>query len=997
MKNILVMAVICCCTPVFPSFAAEGRHTPLSIPPEAIEQLKKMLPPGTRLPSRMNVPKETSESGATRQTYSQSPLQEETATSQPSSSSATATSPIGSGRTLEQREAALAAVNAELELLALILPQKADASSKDTILKIAGERNSFARKKFGPAELSAYAQAVLWDPRFDGKNPNADKAREYSLLVSAATNYFSEPYFIMALASAVFSLDPQSTANANNFASAVVAAGERLYPGPEGVKKLVPYRAEAESIFRYALAISMKNDAWTEESFTAILNLGNLYIDIGKLHEARSLFQVARKLKPFSWDAALGMAAYFHAIGQSDKALAILEDPRLDKPAILMVMKRAAKVLEKSDKYADLPPDTSEEKFAEGIKVMNSEPITTAADFAAQIDQSERNKMRYFIEHLRPEGSFSAPKINKLTQYASVKAISSPQGESALKDFGEMVGLFTMTASASTVSKQMEWLSRMGLNIDPGVDLDDVAKHPEKYEDRDIDPEVKVSGMETFMANIEEISRQGDAAQRDLATGKTASSITVASQIDPFFTILQIDAEQYADPVNIIIQKYNFAVHNRKENLYKGYLYAVNKRTREAVNETLNRYQIKKAELQRMKAKEEAELEKRRRASSDPEDVEWRIMRHKIHTDYFNRMNDTAESAFGSAANVASTAYVQKVKPMAEAYYYDLIRHVSLISDPDVRKQKDAELRSALNSALGQGLQNVLGVYGAFSYSDDWDCECDLEALLKEREAEQVTRDEEENARIMRNKGAKARFDSGEIPESTPLWKKLDGFGTDLNIPFIPFLSGRISCARTYVKLNTDVLPIPNIGKLFGSMTRSEFTGATKYDGGVSIGISKDFKAGSVTANFGVSGSVSTDGNWNVRDSSITPNTGLSVQVGKVGVSVNGQMTFGPNGEVRDSDFSAGISQDMKNGFGMSGKASFEASTKMGCTLSGKVTDSIMPSDASSKDVAKSPWEKIQGDGIDGHYGESFRERPVTDKFTKKELWSGKLEFLKPK
>ncbi len=898
-------------------------------------------------------------------------------------------SPFGSGRTPEQRAAAVAAVNAELEKMPYLLPEKKDAPTEKAVLKIALDRNAVSRKKFGAADLSAYSRFVTWPPRFDGLHPNREKAREYSLLVSSVTNYNSEPYFIMALASAVFSLDPQSTANANNFASAVVAGGERLHAGPTEVKKLSTYRREAESIFRYALAISMKDDIWTEESFTAILNLGNLYIDMGKLDEARSLFQVARKLKPFSWDAALGMAAYFHAIEKPDKALAILEDDNLDKPVMLMLAKKAAKSLEKSEEFAELPPDTPEEKFEEGIKAISSEPITTSADFVAQLDQSERNKMRYFIEHLPPEGSFTAPKINKLTQYASVKAISSPLGQSALKDFMQLLQAYANASPLSTATSQLKALSRLGIDVLPGIDLDDVAKHPEKYANSKQKFKAKVNRSK-LKSDIERLRQQVATAKRELATGKSTTLMSTAAQIDPFIAIVQIDAEQYADPMNINIQKHNFVVHNRKTNLYNGYLNSVNKQRQQAVREILEIAQTKIGELSAMKADEEAELEARRKASSDPESVEWKIKRHKIHEKYFNQFNAISESAFGSATNVATTAYLNKIKPMVEAYYYDVIRHVGLISDPEVRDQKDSELRRNINSALVTALGTVGNAFGSIRYSDNWDCDCYLEDLLREREAEQAARNEEETARIMRNKAAKVAFDSGEIPESTPLWKKLDAFGADLNIPFIPFLSGRISCARTYVKFNTDVLPFPQIGKLFGSMTKSEFTGATKYDGGVNIGIDSDkyFKGGVVAVNIGLSGSVSTDGNWNVRDSSITPNTGLSVQVGKVGVSVNGQMTFGPNGEVRDSDFSAGISQDMKNGFGMSGKASFEASTKRGCSLSGKVTDSIMPSDAGGKDVDKSPWEKIGGP-----YGESFRERPVTDKFTKKELWSGKFCF----
>jgi thioredoxin-like negative regulator of GroEL len=168
-----------------------------------------------------------------------------------------------------------------------------------------------------------------------------------------------------------------------------------------------------------------------------MINLGNLYIDMNRPDEARSLMQAARKQSPFSWDAAIGMAAYFHSINKPDKARAILDDENLDRPQTLMVAKKASKALEKTK---DLPIDSPEELYKENIKTISAEPIATAADFMAQIDEEKAMNAR-FVERLPPQGSFKAPSIKKLTQYASLKAINSPQGESAVKDFADMLSV----------------------------------------------------------------------------------------------------------------------------------------------------------------------------------------------------------------------------------------------------------------------------------------------------------------------------------------------------------------------------------------------------------------------------------------------------------------------------------------------------------------------------------------------------------------------------
>jgi hypothetical protein len=879
---------------------------------------------------------------------------------------------FGSGRTREQRAAALSMVNAELNRMPYTLPQKENAPSKSDILKLAASRNASARKSFGPDDLWAYSKVVIWAPRFDGSSPDAKKAKELSLPVSSVTNYFNKPQLMIALAAAVFSLDPQSTPAANNFASAIVTAGERLFPNKTQVKELASYRTDAESCFLYAMANSMKGDAWTDESLTSILNLGNLYIDMSKLEEARSLFQLARKQSPFSWDAALGMAAYFHAVNKPDKAVAILEDDNLDKPQTLMIAKKHEKALEKND---EVPIDSPEQVYEDRIDSVNAEPIATAADFMSQIDQSERNKMRYFVENLPVKGSFTAPPINKLTQYASLKAISAPRGISALKDFMQMLQIYSMSSFAAASDEQLKMLSRLGLNVNPGIDLNDVAKNPQKYANSKTRPKAKMDKQE-LMANLENLKKQATAGKLDLATGKTASSLAMAAQFDPLFGIAQLDPQNYADPMNIIIQKHNFAVLNRKTNLYNGYLYKVNNQTRQAFNEIVANYQRKITEAEKVKAAALEVLEKRQAeaeasGTSTNMKAEWALRKHNVHVQYFNTCNAAAESAFGSATNSASVAYVQKIKPKAEAYYYDVIRQVGLISDPEVRDRKDAELHRAIYSALVSALNTVGAAHGSFKYHPEWECGCDVGNLLREREQEQAAQKDEENARIMRNKAAKLVFDSGEIPESSPLWKKLDSFGSKVDLGFI---SWKITCARTVVNFSFTVPLVPGSPKIFASQEVSEFTGAGKYDQGIKVSL----KAGEgVGAYISLSSSVTTSGEGVVKDYSVTAATGLSVSGKGTTAMVGGQMTFGPNG-VRDSDFSAGISKDFSNEMGGEGNVSFEASTKRGCSLSGNASQTLEGAkkfidDAKTKAIGKDAAKLI-----------------FTDDFLQKELWSGK-------
>lgn len=1002
-------------------------QVPPSMPPGfSIEELKKMLPPGATLPPELvkAMQQASGQTGSDSEGYTPETLvpipPSPQYTYNPEPSGTADYSPFGSGRNEGQRRAALIAVEEELNAKPLLLPDPQSVPSKGFMLGMASEMNRIARQKFLPDDLSDYTAIVNWIPQFDGKNMNKTRAKELSLAVALGTNNFPRPYYNTAIAAAVFSLDPDSPVAAGNMGSAILSGGEMICEKNPSPEALAPYRRDAESAWLYAINQSMKDDQWSEASLTPVINLGNLCIDLGKLEEARSLFMVARRIKPESWDAALGLAAYFIALNDKDKALAILEDDNLDRPVGPGLPVKASKSLEKSEAYSDLPVEAPESKFEQGIEIIAAEPVMTSADFISQLDQSERNKMRYFIEHLPAQGSYEAPSIRKLTQYSTLKVMSGPQGMSALHDFSEMLGVFSLSSFASTTNEQLDWLAAMGLKIDPGVDMNDVAKNPQKYMNQDLHPNARVSGKEEFVARMKEMGMEANKAKLDLATGNTSSMVAIAGKIDPMQLILQMNPDDYADPMNVVMQKMNYTVYQRKNHLYNGYLFKLNRKTYDQVTEIIGQCNRKMEDLAKIRDTEMEELEKRRKAAeaqanatgSTFQKAEWDLIEHNIHVKFFHAANNIQETGFGSATNVVVTTYMQRFKPNVEAYYYDVIRHVALISDPDVRQKKEADLRNSINQAVTWYLNTVMAAHGSFRYYDDWDCGCSLEELLAAREAEEKAMEAEENARIARNKAAKAVFDSGEIPESSQLFKRLDSYVDEYQLGLIKV---RASCARTTVEVNTDWLSKTfNLPASFSyKSTTSEFTGASTSTAGLKVGIEKKVGEANINANLNLSVSVSSDGNGVVKDYSVTGgasagvsvkgysvsaggqvnvsgnqggvqdysftgNVNSSVKYGQTTVSGGSSVTYGSRG--MDTDFSSKVTQDFKNGVGTDGSASFEASTKRGCSVSGKVNQTINPAGAQ---VQKSDVDRVRKEsGLN-----------LNTDFYKKELWSGKFEL----
>jgi hypothetical protein len=123
------------------------------------------------------------------------------------------------------------------------------------------------------------------------------------------------------------------------------------------------------------------------------------------------------------------------------------------------------------------------------------------------------------------------------------------------------------------------------------------------------------------------------------------------------------------------------------------------------------------------------------------------------------------------------------------------------------------------------------------------------------------------------------------------------------------------------------------------------------------------------------------DGQGVVQDYSVTAATGLRVSAINTSLSVGGQLTFGPGGEVRDSNFSAGVKQDFKNGFGGTASVSIEASTKQGCKYSGAVEQTIDEAVRSIKEAKKQEYGEMLG----GYYS-------VEDLYKKKVVWPGNFK-----
>jgi hypothetical protein len=844
-----------------------------------------------------------------------------------------------------------------------------------------------SRAALEPDALGEFATLVTWTPEFSVaprtiSAVDRERARTASYSVAHAITHLDRPRFIVAYAAAIFALNPDGALEAENVASAILTSAERRYGTEVDAKKLSACRRDAAVVYRYALACSTANAQWTLRSLGVLINLGNLYVDMNAPERARPVLLAARAFAPDSWDAALALASCYVLQGRADLARAALEDKSVKRSALYATAAKGSAQLDAIRATGDVSPDSSDEEFEAVLKTFEGKETITAADFVDQIDPTERDRMRQFVDDLPVQGSYRAPEIKELTQFSTLKSLSTPAGVRALGDFNERLGAHSLKMLGYMMQGQNEVLARLGLNIQFDVDINDVMAHPERYKDRKIN--ASVSGVEQLKARVHAMKAQAEQMKRDLENGNMAAIVKVsplAVASNPVLAIYALKPFEYANPMDVMMQQYNASVLGRKLHTYNASFFAVNGRTREALAEIRERHAAQYAEVRESEDIEMAAFQKRKAAAAKSganiNSPQWRLMEHNIHQRFLTEYNARAEFAWKEATQVAAKAYSNKIKPRAERFYYDVFRHIALISDPEVRAKKNREFEQMLLFGVYQGLTHVLSAFGSAGYTQEWDCHCDVGSLRAQAEQEEKELDLIRAERTSRQQEARLQFASGEIPPASPLFKKLDEYGTDLDIPFIPLLTGRISCARSTFTL-AGQLPTALSPKGTYTFTESAFTGATTHAGGIEVSVSAKDGTLSTAATLNVRGSVSLDGQGTVSDYSVTGASTVKVGMGTVSGMIGAEIGYTPKGGLT-SDVSGGLTAVLNGEYGRSVQVSIEGSARRGSTFSAKAEQALNPYSGELNGFLKEAAQESVGEKI-----------PFSTDL-KKELWHGKF------
>lgn len=809
-----------------------------------------------------------------------------------------------------------------------------------------------------------YAARVTWTPDFSAgprrvAPADRERASAASYDVAYAVTHLNRPHFVISYAAAVFALDPDSALGAENAASAIVTGGERLYPAAGDSARLQPYRADAEVVYRYALACSVDAGRWTLRSLGILINLGNLYVDMKAPERARPVLVAARLYAPDSFDAALALAACYEMQGRSAFARAALEDGRIARSSLYATLARGSKNMDEARQAGDLTPDDPDEAIEAVLQKLEAPVFLTAADFVEQIDPRERTRMRQFVDDLPVQGSYRAPDIDGLTQFSTVASINKPAGRDALGQFASRLGSYGLVLYGGMMQQSNDALARLGMSVTYDVDINDVMAHPEKYKDRKVN--ATVTGADQAKARAEAMRVQAEQARRELESGNTDTLLTMGAATNPILAVYRLKPYDFANPMDVMIQQYNATVLAQKMHAYNTYFYAVNDRTRTMLGEINALHAKKIAAIHAQEAVEMDAFQKRRaeaaRAGQDTNSAHWRLLEHNIHKTYLPQYNTQADMAWKEATQVAGLAYERKIRRRAERFYYDVFRHIALISDPHAREKKNQEFEQMLHWAVYQGLFNAVSAFGSYEYVEEWDCHCDVGTLLAQAEAEKKELD---RISYEAERRERLRFASGDIPPASPLFQKLDAYGTDLEIPFIPCMTGWISPARTTLRLKAQ-LPTALSPKGEYTFTENAFTGATTHGGSLEIGAKAKEGDVSLAATLNVKGSVALDGKGVVSDYSLTGASSVKVGVGPTTVALGGEIGYTPIGGIT-SDVTSGITTVISDAYGKSVTLSLETSARRGSTFTAKAEMNLNPYSGELNKFLKESMDESVGD-----------------------------------
>ncbi|MDD3364717.1 MAG: S-layer homology domain-containing protein, partial [Syntrophomonas sp.] len=733
------------------------------------------------------------------------------------------------------------------------------STSVDEALKIAQKYHQLAYPNIESDFQGEYRKTVTWQPTFNGQNTNTAIARTNSGNVAIMVSYTNAKNAYLALAGAVFSSDPKSPIAASNLASAIASYYDDLVleGNGGGSDKKNQFYGDAVRMYYYAVGAAPVNK---HDSPVILSSLGNLLLDMGRADNALAAFNAALGIDGSYWRARMGLYNYYMSQKQFDKALELIAKDAKYYPAFARTVSKVGQQI--SPEKLDLPAEFSEPAFETHMEKLKQVPAVTAGDFISGVDAQASAKMKKDIDNLQSKMVYKAPNVDYILQYASLEAMGTPQAQAALEAFSDAYAQTGMQTNGydteAIIKSQLDMLEQLGVDVDLGFDvnnteeiINDAMKNPEKYENWD--PQVNISGVENIADNAQDYLHRLQAATAQAKQGDPTQAYEELAKTRPEFKVMTLNPYSYANPNDLLIQRYNVLALSPKLTGYGSYLRNVNTKAGATIGEICAQYISKITPLITEYNGALMEIEDDSNLDGDQKLVKI----HRLHVQYYTQFNHIGDPYWGQATREASVAYKKNSK-YSEQMYNDCMKHIMLISDEKVRDQLEEELRSSISTNLKTAFSNILSAYTMAPYYNPAACDCPIEeiqALVEEMENE---RHRLANELIQKNMADKKNFDAGVLDENSQYYKEfIKKYECDFNFGVF---KGKISPYKSNWQFGLD-LPIASIS-LSGATNHIRNT--TTFDGGLEV--SGEVAGTGIKSSFGFTAARGSNGLFSPND-----------------------------------------------------------------------------------------------------------------------------------
>jgi tetratricopeptide (TPR) repeat protein len=568
------------------------------------------------------------------------------------------------------------------------------------VLALAKLRFDECSAQIEPPYAGDFARLVGVPPRFDGAFVDEAKARDLS---NAAASVMLSPdaqSLGIALASAAVGHAPRLPVTAHNLAAALY-----LRQGPASIGHATDTSAarDAAALYRYTLSLAPDRvETW--------VNLGNVEMDLKQYEEARTCFEAALKRDSGCLEAHVGMATYWFAKGDKQKAQDELQSGQIRYPASTRKTSEANERLEDPDVAPQVMPSDEIETMEEKLRKLRELTPMSTADIIEPFDPEDAQQIRIKVNNLPQTDLLRLPELTSITMFGTYEAYYKHRVFVRL--YQKEVEAFFKKWSADLKEQSKKIVTDLGGTITTDA-----------------------RGKTQLGGTLDKAAMKAEAARmRQMAkNGQIAELMQEVSQkYDPQMLQMpgvagMIGGQAAASPPSLdgYLASYNFQVFNKKYVAWIQYWPKYVKRETEFLMERAQRGNQRIQELRDAEGKALEELRNRCKPDSPPESE---IV--QIELNYLLQRNQERESWFHDSFDAMVLEYKQRIRPNLEAMWTDLLPHVRLMQAGMSRDRRFTEVG---NLALSMSAQ-LVGMVAGSANVGEWEDPAVLRGLQAELE-----------------------------------------------------------------------------------------------------------------------------------------------------------------------------------------------------------------------------------------------------------------------